>query len=864
MQLLERAELLDSLVEYAESARAGDSRLVLVAGEAGIGKTTLLEALRDQLTDARWLWGACDGAFTPVPLAPLFDVASQVSGELAQTCRDDAPRERMFRALRDELTQSPSLTVLVMEDVHWADEATLDLLRFLARRLRDARALVLVTYRDDGLSPDHPLRTVLGELASERVTRRVGLAPLSRDAVRRLADGTGIEHTELFDLTAGNPFLVTEVLEADTGDVPPSARDAVLARIARLSPDARSVLEAAAVIGMRVEVDLLQSVAPGDSVSVDECLTAGALVSDTQVFRFRHELARRAVEEALPAHRRTELHRRILDVLLASGGADPARLAHHADCVGDGAVVLEQAPRAATRASNLGAHTEAMAQYERAVRYADQAEVRRRAELYSELANEASMIDRWDDVAAAREKSLALWEETGDQAKVGDTWRQIARAMWRLCRGEEMRVAALKSIEVLEQIPLGIELAAAYATWGGMSQYNDPDTSLELTEKAIAYAEEFGAYDVLSRALNVRGSVLLAHGQDGYEDLELARDIAVEHRLEELVGLAYANLHALAAANHRFGRAQRYFDEGIAYSQDHEVDTFSSCLYGGHAFVKEKLGRYDDALTLLVDVLGRRHVSPVNRLVTVLALTRVHGRMGHPEATAALAEADGLAAGGVDLPYLADLELARAELAWLEGRDADAATAVQGAVEHVAACDYWMQGCVAVWAHRCGLGTIEVPGEIPQPYALTLAGDWRGAAHAWLALGCTYDAALALLDSSDEDALREATALLDTIGANATLLKAQAIMRARGVKAIPRGRRADTRADRFGLTRREREVLDLLGEGLTNAEIAARLFLSGKTVDNHVSAVLQKMAVDSRQAAAQKAVEAGLTAVSAK
>jgi DNA-binding CsgD family transcriptional regulator/tetratricopeptide (TPR) repeat protein len=860
VQLLEREGLLESLTEYADAARVGESRLVLVAGEAGVGKTSLIEALRARATDARWLWGACDGAFTPMPLGPLFDVASQVGGDLADACRDDAPRERMFRALLDELTQSQQqLTVLVIEDVHWADEATLDLVSFLARRLRNAKTLVAVTYRDDGLSPDHPLRTTLGELATERTTRRVGLAPLTQDAVRRLANanGSGIEPTELYHLTGGNPFLVTEVLDAGTGDIPPSASEAVLARVARLSADARKVLEAAAVIGMRVEVDVLRAVTTDDADAIDECLTSGALVSDTHVFRFRHELARRALEESIPAHRRTELHRQILDVLKSTGVADHARLAYHADGVADGAAVLQHAPLAAQRASSLGAHTEALAQYQRAVRYAEQAQPRRRAELYAALGKEAAMVDRWEEVAAALESSLAIWTEVGDLARVGDTWREIARAMWRLCRGEEMLAAAHKSVEVLEALPPTVELANAYALSAGLRQYDEPDDAMEMAERSIALAEEFGANDVLSRALNFRACMLIARGEDAFALLERARDIAIENHYEELVGLAWANLHEMATSSHHFSLAQRVFDDGIAYAQDHEIDTFTSCLYGGHAHVMEKLGRYDEALSLLVDVLGRRHVSPVNRLLTVMSLARIYGRRGHPDAKSALDEATELAAGGVEPPYRLELALTRAELAWLDGRTDEAVAAVRAAVEDVACGQLWQQGWVASWARRLGVDGAETAAT-PGPYAAEIAGDWRAAADAWLALGCRYDAALALLDAPDEAALREAVALLDAIGATATVTAAQAIMRKRGIRTIPRGARAATRADKFGLTAREREVLALICTGMTNSDIASKLFIVEKTVDNHVSSVLAKLDVGSRREAARKAAESGL------
>jgi predicted ATPase len=244
VDLLERSTLLDTLVEYAEDARRRDNRLVLVAGEAGIGKTALVDAFRERLPDRRWLDEACDGTFTPLPLGPLFDVAAQVGGDLAAACRDNAPRERLFRALLDDLTAFEGLTVLVVEDLHWADEATLDMLRFLARRLRQTRTLVVVTYRDDELRQDHPLRTTLGALATTRSVRRVNLSPLSPDGVRYLARDSGIEPGLLYRLTSGNPFLVTEVLSSGAEEVPPvSSRSGTRARrsaVRSRAPRARS------------------------------------------------------------------------------------------------------------------------------------------------------------------------------------------------------------------------------------------------------------------------------------------------------------------------------------------------------------------------------------------------------------------------------------------------------------------------------------------------------------------------------------------------------------------------------------------------------------------------------------------------
>lgn len=215
MGLLEREPFLRMLASEAASARQGDGRLVLISGESGIGKTALVEAFRDRDgrtgTD-RWLWGACDGLLTPRPLGPLFDIAAQAGGELARLCDQGAPRDRLFAATLAELDGQHGLTVVVLEDLHWADEATIDLLSLLGRRVTRMRVLVLATFRDDELGEDHPLRIVLGDLATQRGIRRVRLPSLSAGAVRSLAGPWDVDADELYRVTGGNPFYVSEVL----------------------------------------------------------------------------------------------------------------------------------------------------------------------------------------------------------------------------------------------------------------------------------------------------------------------------------------------------------------------------------------------------------------------------------------------------------------------------------------------------------------------------------------------------------------------------------------------------------------------------------------------------------------------------
>ena len=275
MELLEREPSLALLAGYAAEARRGDGRLVVLGGEAGVGKTTLLERFQRDLRDARWSWGACDGLFTPRPLGPLYDLADQLGGELLDLCARGASRDELFRALLRQVSGPGPVNVVVVEDIHWADEATMDLLRFAGRRLRDTRVLLIVTFRDDDLATDDQLRVALGELARHRTTRRIALAPLSADAVRALAGGSSLEAAALYQLTGGNPFYVTEVLRAGMAEVPASARDAVLARAAGLGADARQLLEVAALTGARVEADLLEATAGCPRRPSTSCWRAG-------------------------------------------------------------------------------------------------------------------------------------------------------------------------------------------------------------------------------------------------------------------------------------------------------------------------------------------------------------------------------------------------------------------------------------------------------------------------------------------------------------------------------------------------------------------------------------------------------------
>jgi DNA-binding CsgD family transcriptional regulator/tetratricopeptide (TPR) repeat protein len=861
MQLLEREPSLASLATYAREARRGDGRLVLVAGEAGVGKSALVEQLQNDLADARWSWGACDGLFIPRPLGPLFDLAAQLGGELEELCRAHAPgaaREDLFGALLRQVSDPQALDVVVIEDVHWADEATVDLLRFLGRRLRDAPVLLVATYRDEDLAEGDPLRAALGEIARQRTTRRVELAPLSADAVRILAGPSGLDAAELYRLTGGNPFYVTEVIQAGMTEVPAAARDAVLARAVRLRGESREVLDVAALIGTRSDLPLIESVTACPPPAMDEVLASGLLAGDGRWLRFRHEIARLAVAQAIPAHRGGALHARILAALESAGCEDHARMAFHAEGAGDGAAVFRYASSAARQAAELASHREAAAQYGRALRFAEGAEPTTMAGLYDGLARELGLLDRWQDAVDAGERALALWRQVGDRLGESATLRHLSHTMWRLCRGAEANVAAEAAVAIIEPLGPGADLAEAYARLAAdRMEDGQHDTAIGLARRAQALAESFGLPEVLSDALDTEACATANKGGDWSALMKQALEIAVSGRLQAQAGRAYANMHAMYSGQRRFDEAERCFAEGIAYCDEHDIGTYGTCLRGERTSVLEKKGRWEEAAALCVELLTGSGASPVNRINALMSLGKIRARRGVAGAREPLDEAAAAADGTGEPQWIVLARLARAEANWLAGRPDSAARDAKAADDLCAPGDAWQRGEVAVWLRRTG-SRRPPRGDLAEPYRLQMAGEWEEASRLWTGLGCPYEAALALHDSGEETALRQALKMFHDLGAMAAAQITRQQMRSLGIRSIPAGPRTATRTDPLGLTRREREVLDLICAGHTNAEIAAKLFISPKTVDHHVSAVLAKLDAPTREVAAAHAARLGL------
>jgi DNA-binding CsgD family transcriptional regulator len=839
MELVERGPYLEALGEHLAAATAGHGRLVLLGGEAGVGKTSLARAFSES-ADVRTAWTACDGLFTPEALAPLDELADQLGEPLPTT----GPHREIFAATLDALGSRP--TVAIVEDAHWADGSTLDLLRYLGRRLDGTTTLVVVTYRDDEIGPQHPLRIVLGDVET---ARRIALPALTAEGVRTLAEGSSVDAAELYRRTGGNPFFVTEVLAAGGTGVPSSVRDAVLARAARLDGTARSVLDAAAVAGMEVDLPLLEAIAGGPLDGVDDCVAAGVLQSRDGGVGFRHELARQALEEAIDPVRRSELHARALTAL--GGSNDSARLAHHAEAAGDAEAVLVHARAAAQQAAEQGAHREAAEQYARCLRFADGLPPETVADLLEHRSRECAVTLQVEEALAAGLAALEQYRALGNRLKEGELLSTSARLLYWAARHEEAEQAAHEAVLVLEQLPPGRELALAYAQMASQRVVSIDDQGvITWGTRARDLAQRLGEDQIVVSASIAIGSAEAMRG-NGSGALEKALALAEKQGSDDQIARVYSALVFTSVRNKNWPAADSWLADGLGFAVERDLDDHRNYLLAWSADASLDRGRWDDATTAAQIALDHPHAI-LHRAWSLLVLGRLRALRGDPGAWELLDEALELVAGTPPQRQV-PLQIVRTEAAFLEGDEAQARVEL-GPMHPVGLTDRWIAGSFASWRRRLGLPPEET-GPVPRPYELELSGDFAGAAAAWEKLECPYNAAWSLGLSGEEDDLRRSHEALLALGARPAAAIVARKLRERGARGLARGPRAETRDNPAGLTTRELEVLDLVSEGLTNAEIAGKLVISEKTVGHHVSALLRKLGVTSRYEAAKLAAE---------
>jgi DNA-binding CsgD family transcriptional regulator/tetratricopeptide (TPR) repeat protein len=829
MPLVERESLVERLRGAVDAAAAGSGALLAVAGEAGAGKTSLVRAALGSAA-----WGFCESLGTPRPLGPFRDIARQVWPAGGPLTVVDL-RERLLDWLRGEPVP------LVVEDAHWIDAASADVLRFVGRRIAATGGLVVVTFRDE-LGPDHPLRPVLGELATVDGFARIDVPALTASAVAGLVAGTAVDAAEAHRLTGGNAFLVDQLVRG--GGVTVSVRDAVAARVARLAPGARELVELASVIPFRAPVALLG--AAWDRI--DDAVTAGLLQVDGPVVAFRHELVRLAVEDGLLPGRMRALHREVLDRMSVVEDVEPAVVAHHARGAGDARLARDCERTAGERAAALGSHREAAQHFRRAlVAPADEGRATpdELSDLWLALSRAEYLIGHDRPALDAARRAVALRPEGSDPLRRGAAvcWQGKASVLEADCR--RLVTAA---IAILEPLGRTAELAAAYALMATNRMLDrDLPAAVAWAERAIALAGEVGDTESVVVALQASGTARVLSGTDtsAAELLEAVR-LAGAAGLTGELGRAWANLVSATGEARLYRLSTEVADQALAHFMARDVDTFFDYARAWHARVVFEQGRWAKAADTTDDLLAGRPITAITELTATTVRGRVRVRRGDADPWGPLDAALRLAEAG-SVQRVAPVAAARAEARWLAGTPDDGTDGLRRGYQLALDRSHgWAVGELGLWMWRHGL-LDALPDVAAEPYRLQVGGDPVAAGRAWQEIGCPYEAADAWADADDPDVVRAALDLFDELGARPGRLRAARRLRELGVRSVPRGPRESTAADPQGLTAREREVLGWLRAGLTDAEIAARLHLSTKTVGHHVSAVLRKTGSRSRR-----------------
>src|SRR5690242_5192880 len=858
--ILERDAELSALGAAVRAAADRHGSVALVMGEAGIGKSSLIEALRSHLpAEGRMLVGYCDDLATPRTLGPFRDLVGSVGTELSGAVTDGSERDRLLTALRTELTWPEHPTVLAVEDVHWADDATLDALRYLIRRIADLPAVLVLTYRDDELTREHPLHGLLGQASRSDHVRHLPLRRLSQQAVRELSAGSSVDAHDLFALTSGNPFFVQELLASAQGEhVPPTIADAVLARVRSLAPSTQDVLEQLAVVPSALDRWLVDVLVPGTgpaAVALAAAEERGLLSVSTRKIAFRHELTRRAIAGSVPAARLLALNQRVLDALIDHDGSDVSQIVHHAAQAGDQDAIIRYGPAAGRDAARAGAHREAVAHFGLVLEHEGRFATDERAELLAQYAIECYTIGAIDKAVKAGQRAVEENRALGDPRRLGACLRWLSRIWWMAGNRANAERAGREAISVLERAGDSRLLALALSNESQLCMAACRFAeSIAYGERAAALAREAGDAAVTAHALTNIGVSRWGLGDPaGQLTLDEALRVALEAGDVVDACRAYVIIVRNLLDWCLLEDGEEYLTAAMKLAEETEFFGILSYMQVMRARLEFARCSWDEAVRA-AEAAAQAFLPA--RCPALIVLGRIQVRRGQPQAARLLSSAWKLAVQLDELQRLGPAAAARAEDAWLRGDHARVRAIASPVYQEARRLDHQVyQAELGYWLGRAGQ-----PAETTSdhPYALQAAGRWREAAAAWKAAGYPYEHAAALAESPEPDDLLTALGILDELGATplATLVRGR--LRALGTTRIPRGPRDETRVNPAGLTARQVDVLRLLGKGYTNAEIASQLVVSVRTVDSHVAAVLAKLGATTRREAAARAAELGV------
>ena len=851
MDLVERDSELQVLHRVLSRLAHGSGSGVAVVGEPGAGKSALVDAACSRQEGLRVLRGRCDPLGTPRPLGPFRDLLQLAprltGGSLPEECEE----------VYDALSSEP--TVLVVEDLHWVDAASVEVLRFLLRRVAATPLAVVVTYRADEIGPRHSARPLLGDLATLDVVTTLRLSPLTVQGVTAMLEGTGLDPEQVARVTGGNAFFVAEVAKEPLRPLPDNVRDAVLARTSDIDAHDFEVMQLAAVAPDRLDDRVLPALQV-DLPTLRRLHDTGLLLRDCHGLVFRHEIARLAIESTIPAGGLAQLHAVLLQALERIEPRDPVVLTHHAVASADSPRAVRYAREAADEAAAAGAHTEAVAFLHTALNHLDSGRDADRAALLTQLAYEQYMISHLDEAIASVSATFPIWAEVGDSLGLAEAHEFCGIFEYYGARRRQAETHTDRAAE-LARSPGGPSYASARLTRGYMAVLrNDFGLAQQCCSDADRVAGNHGQDELASRSRFVMAAGDLAIETTGARErlvdvIEEARD----RGYDELASTGYSNLCAADVEQRRLRSAERVLEEALAFSSARDIAICNHWQTAVRSRLRLLTGKWDAAQEDALDAAARPGMQLArfwpHVVLGLLQLRRDGSTADHLDLAWQLAES--LDEPLRRIPVLTAL----AERTWLTGQLDDRlldtpSLELKQAMDSPASA--WSAGELAVWMSRIGIDPQVDPERVAEPYRLTLTGRHDEAASWWRQAGAPFDEAMCCADSADVALRTRGIERLDLLGAVTVADRLRLLLRQDGVSAVPQRPQASTRANPAGLTNRQLDVAKLVARGFSNPEIAGRLFISPKTAEVHVSAVLSKLGVANRRAVVVQAAELGL------